>query len=97
MQIAKVIGHAIATAKHPSLIGSRLLVVQPLSSTMQAEGEPLLAVDQLGAAPAQIVLVCLEGRATRMMLGDEHAPVRCCTIGILDQLASEDAACELVK
>ncbi len=84
MQLAKVLGQAIATTKHPALQGARLLVVQPMNGSRQADGDPLIAIDALGAAPMQEVIVCLEGRATRQMLGDEHAPVRCCIVGLCD-------------
>ncbi len=84
MNLAQVIGYATATVKHPSMNGWRLLVVQPMNGSRQADGDPLIAIDALGAAPTQEVIVCLEGRATRQMLGDEHAPVRCCIVGLCD-------------
>ena len=51
MQLAKIIGTATATVKHPSLAGCRLLVVQPLMADRRSpDGDPQLAVDTLGEA-----------------------------------------------
>ena len=50
MQIATVLGHATATVKHPTLTGWRLLLVQMLTRDGKADGEPVLAIDHLGAA-----------------------------------------------
>ena len=49
MQIARVRGHATATVKHPSLEGTKLLACQLLGANGQATGDPVLAVDKLGA------------------------------------------------
>ena len=53
MQIAQVVGQAVATVKHPSMHGWRLLVVQPLAPDGKEDGEPLLAIDNLGARCAR--------------------------------------------
>ena len=50
MQLGRVVGHAVATVKHPSMTGWRLLVAQPLGNNGKPDGEPQLAVDSLGAS-----------------------------------------------
>jgi len=60
--IARVMGHATATVRHASLRGSRLLLVQPLRSLTL---EPLLALDRLGAAPGDAVVITSDGLAAR--------------------------------
>ena len=52
MQLAKVVGQGVATVKHPSMRGWRLLLVQPLTPDGKEDGEPLLAIDNLGAGPS---------------------------------------------
>ncbi|MCI0683686.1 MAG: EutN/CcmL family microcompartment protein [Gemmataceae bacterium] len=84
MQIANVVGHAIATVKHPSMTGWRLLVVQPLTTDGKADGEPQLAVDALGAGTGHRVLICNDGAGTRQMIGHKNSPVRWFVIGICD-------------
>ena len=49
MQLAQVVGHAVSSVKHASLHGWRLLVVQPLTPAGKEDGEPLLAIDNLGS------------------------------------------------
>jgi ethanolamine utilization protein EutN len=68
MQTGTVIGTAIATVKHSSLKGAKLLVVDiEMADGRTSDGNPLLVVDWLGA-----------GR------GDEKTPVRYSVAGIVD-------------
>jgi len=85
MQIAKVIGTATATIKHPSLTGWKLLLVQALAADGESpDGDPMLAVDALGAGSGQRVLVTSDGRSTRELIGDDRTPVRWTVLGICD-------------
>lgn len=85
MQLAFVIGTATATIKHPSLEGRKLLVVQPrLADGRTPDGEPLLAVDGVGAGTGETVLITSDGRGAREMLKREDSPVRWTIIGIRD-------------
>ena len=45
MQLARVTGTVVATQKHETLLGAKLLLVQPLDAGGAARGVPLLAVD----------------------------------------------------
>jgi ethanolamine utilization protein EutN len=85
MQLAHVIGKAVATVKHPSLTGWRLLVVQPLTVDRQPDGEPLLAIDSLGAWPESEVIVSNDGAGARELVGNKNSPVRWMVLGIRDQ------------
>jgi ethanolamine utilization protein EutN len=83
MQLALVIGCATATVRHASMAGSKLLVVQPLAADERsADGEPVLAVDRLGAGRGEVVLITGDGRATREMLDSPATPVRWSVMGI---------------
>ena len=84
MQIGRVVGQAVATVKHPSMQGWRLLVVQPLTGEGKEDGEPLLAIDNLGARWADLVILSGEGGAVRKMMGHNNAPVRWMVLGICD-------------
>src|SRR3970282_1795596 len=53
MQIAKVIGQVVATRKDPTLIGIKLLLVQPLAPDRQPTGRPLVALDSVGAGAGE--------------------------------------------
>ena len=89
MQLGKVIGHATSTVKHSSMNGWKLLVVQTLDAKGGADGEPVLAVDNLGAGAGQRVMITSDGKAVSQMLGDDKSPVRWAVIGTLDGLRGE--------
>ena len=80
-----VIGTATATVRHASLRGWRLLVVQPLLADRRTpDGDPVLAVDALGAGVGETVIVSSDGRSTRELLRSNTTPVRWSVIGIPD-------------
>jgi ethanolamine utilization protein EutN len=84
MQQGRVVGHATATVKHPSLHGWRLLVVQLLTANGAADGEPLLMIDTLGAAVGSLVIASNDGAAARQLVGAKNSPVRWMAIGLCD-------------
>ncbi len=85
MQLAKIIGRATSTIKHPSLAGWRMLVVQPLGTEGRADGEPLLAIDALGAGKSDVVMITSDGTSVREMMRTNNTPVRWAVIGIVDR------------
>jgi ethanolamine utilization protein EutN len=85
MQLAKVIGTATATVKHPSLAGWRMLVVQPYGpDNLTPDGDPLLAVDNLGAGAGMTVIITSDGKSTQQLVKSEKTPVRWNVMGIAD-------------
>lgn len=85
MQLGLVIGTATATVKHRSLEGWKLLLVQLLAADGRSpDGEPVLAVDNLGAGRGERVMLTNDGRYTRELLKDETTPARWSVIGIED-------------
>jgi len=84
MQLASVVGQATSTVKHPSMKGWRLLVVQPLTVEGREDGEPLLAIDKLGAGSAHRVIISNDGAGARELVGDRNSPVRWMVMGICD-------------
>jgi ethanolamine utilization protein EutN len=84
MQMGRVVGHATATVKHPSLSGWRLLVVQLLTPDGGADGEPLLALDSLGAGAGALVVLTNDGAAAREMVGARNSPARWTVLGMSD-------------
>ena len=83
---ARVVGTATSTVKHKSLEGWKLLVAQPLAADGQTpDGDPLLAVDSLGAGVGSLVMLTSDGRGTRELLKSDTTPVRWSVLGIDDQ------------
>lgn len=85
MQIGLVLGTTTSTVKHASLEGWRMLVVQPLMADGQsADGDPVLAVDSLGAGRGERVILTSDGASTRALLKNDTTPVRWCVMGLPD-------------
>jgi ethanolamine utilization protein EutN len=86
MVVGKVIGTAVSTIKHASMRGCKLLVVQPmLADRRTPDGDPLVAVDRLGAGFAEYVLLTSDGGGAREMLQTKATPVRWTVMGIEDE------------
>lgn len=84
MNLGRVIGQATSTVKHPTLDGWRLLVVQPLNNAGQADGDPVMSIDNLGAGRGDTVMISSDGKAVREMMGSNNTPVRWAVIGLQD-------------
>lgn len=87
MQIARVIGTVVATQKHRTFDGAKLMLVQPLNPDDSPRGTALLAIDGVGAGVHERVLIVLEGRAAGEALGRKAAPVDAAIVGIIDTVS----------
>ena len=85
MHLAKVIGTVWATQKVETLVGSRMLVVQPLTHRLKEKGQPLVAVDTVSAAPGQLVFYVASREAAKA-LPNTFNPVDAAIVGIVDHV-----------
>ncbi len=85
MQIGRVVGHATATVKHATLKGWKLLLVQPLLANGGEDGEPLLAIDHLGAGAGSRVILTNDGASVRELVGAKNSPIRWMVCGMCDE------------
>jgi len=92
MLLARVEGNLVATRKHPSLEGWRLIICQPINQTGVAEGLPQVAIDGQGAGLHQRVIISSDGAAARVAVGDPKSPVRWMVIGVVDEIEAGVAA-----
>ncbi|MFH1568306.1 MAG: EutN/CcmL family microcompartment protein [Gemmatimonadota bacterium] len=85
MRLCRVVGHVVASVKHPSLAGRRILVV----SAAPGKGDPSipmqLAVDGVGAGIGCQVMISESGAAGAEITGFKYPPVRSVIVGIVDQ------------
>ena len=86
MLIGMVEGSAVSTVKHRSMEGWKLLIVQPLTEQGAPQGDPLLAIDNLGAGVGVKVVITTDGKGAREMVGDNTSPVRWSVMGLLDEV-----------
>ena len=80
MLLGLVEGNVTTTIKHRSMEGWKVLIVQPLD-----DGDPVLAIDMLGAGHGTKVVISNDGKGTREMVGDPSSPVRWSVIGLVDE------------
>ena len=86
MLIARVIGEVVATRKHPSHEGLKLLLVQPLNLDGSDRGDALVAADAVQAGIGEQVLLTTEGFSAFSSVGRPMAPIETAVIGIIDHV-----------
>lgn len=79
----------VCTRKDEKLVGTKLLVVQPISLDNQApDGKSLVAIDTVGAGEGEIVLV-VSGSSARQTTKTQNTPVDAVIMGIIDSIELE--------
>lgn len=86
MLIGKIIGDIVATRKHGSHEGQKLLYVQLLNLDGTERGTPVLAVDAADAGTGDRVLVTQEGWSAMTSVGRPLSPIDMAVIGVIDQI-----------
>jgi len=92
MILARVIGNAVATIKHPSYEGRTILVLQPVATdTHTPNGKEFLSVDSVQAGIGDLVMASREGNTARQILGTNQDPFHSVIVGIVDQVDDMEA------
>jgi ethanolamine utilization protein EutN len=86
MLIARVLGEVVATQKHASHEGCKLLVVQPLNLDGSDRGDAVVAVDAVDAGVGDRVLLVTEGFSAMTSVGRPQSPIDMAVIGFIDQI-----------
>ena len=89
MTLARVDGVIVSTVCHPSMVGCRTIICQPLDEKGRDEGLPILAIDPHGAGQHEHVLVSTDGSATREYVKDPKSPLRNMILAIVDEPEKE--------
>ena len=89
MKLARVIGTVVATIKHESLNGMKILMIQSLDDDLKEDGEPLAAIDTVQAGPGDLVYWIMKREAS-LALPDPFSPIDAAITGIVDQVNKED-------
>ena len=91
MFIAKVVGSVVSTQKVDTMVGHKLLVIEPYRinpdtrADMVTTGRSLVAIDTMGAGENEYVLV-VQGSSARMTAETKNLPVDTVIIGIVDSV-----------
>ena len=88
MFLGKVIGNVWATQKYESLHTFKLMFVQPINGENENIGEPIIAVDTIGAGPGEIIYYITASEAV-IPLPVDMAPVDASIVGIVDSIHIE--------
>jgi len=83
MIFARVTGTVVCTLKDEKLVGSKLLLVQPVDLAGSPKGNPLVAVDSVGAGEGELVLI-VQGSSARQTTRTEGRPVDAVIFAIVD-------------
>lgn len=89
MFLGRVIGEVVATVKHPSLEGFKILVIDMLATDRTSLGESVLAVDAVDAGVGDFVLVVDEGSSAALVTGLPDPPIRTVVVGVVDEVDAE--------
>lgn len=84
MILGRVVGEVVASQKHASHQGRKLLLVQPTNPDDTERGEPVLALDAVDAGIGDRVLVVQEGFAAMTAAGRKQAPIDMTIVGVVD-------------
>jgi microcompartment protein CcmK/EutM len=102
MFVAKVTGSVVATQKTASMVGQKLLLVEPYrldeqhgadkdgakNASLKATGRTFVAVDTVGAGTGELVLI-VQGSSARLTPETKNLPVDAAIIGIVDSVHLE--------
>lgn len=89
MQLARVLGTVVATVKHDSLVGVRLLVIQPQDHDGKPDGDAIVACDPLQCGPGELV-EWVTGREAALALPVTYSPVDASIVRICDDVNTDD-------
>lgn len=85
MIIGRINGTAVSTIKHDTLASYRMLLVTPTDPAGADTGQPILAIDLVGAGEGELVYLSL-GSSARSAAGNNGMAADAAVVGILDSL-----------
>ena len=86
MLLGKVIGTLVACEVYEGLRGVPLLVVQPLTKSCAAKGEPIVCADSTSMAGPGELVYYEGGREAALALRETFVPVDHTIVGIVDDV-----------
>ncbi len=91
MILARVMGTVVSTRKDPALSGLKLLLAREVDAMFKPAGQPIVAVDAVGAGEGELVLIAA-GSSARLTDATKDRPVDHVICGIVDavEVAGKD-------
>ena len=101
MFVAKVTGSLVSTQKVESMVGHKLMMVEPFrlsqaarkgtARKLETTGRTFVAVDTLGAGVGDFVLIT-QGSSARLTPETKNMPIDTVIVGIVDKVTVEENA-----
>lgn len=88
MIFGRVIGNVVCTRKDEKLVGTKLLLVQPVDLKGSSLGNALVAIDSVGSGEGELVLL-VQGSSARLTRQTESNPVDCTIFAIVDSIEKD--------
>ena len=85
MILGRVVGCVWATAKNATLVGQRLLLIQPLTPELQSTGKPVVCLDATGAGAGEIIYY-VRGKEASFPFLPTELPADTTVVGIVDSI-----------
>lgn len=85
----RIVGRVVASQKDPGLVGVKLLLVQTTDWLGKESGDPVIAVDTVGAGSGEFVFF-VKSREAAMSL-TTVPPVDAAIVGIIDDVTLEES------
>lgn len=91
MFLGRITGSIVATQKVESMVGQKLLIIEPLrvnekdQGNLVPTGRTFVTVDTVGAGEGEVVL-CVQGSSARFTPETKQLPIDAAIIGIVDQV-----------
>lgn len=90
MELGKIVGQVVSTARHPRLPQTTFLLVDIVDANGEVLASGQVAADQIGAGHGELVMLS-RGSSARKIL-DTECPVDLSVVGIVDQITSGRAS-----
>ena len=85
MRLGRVVGRVWASVKVDQFEGVKLLLVQPITAEGTDTGQPLVAVDAVGAGAGETIYWC-RGREASLALLPAEVGTDAAVVGIVDSV-----------
>ena len=97
MFVARVTGSVVSTQKVETMVGYKLLVVEPYRleakkrASLSTTGRTFVAVDMLGAGEGEYVLIT-QGSSARLTPETKGMPIDTVVVGIVDRVTVDQVS-----
>jgi len=86
MYLGRVVGRVWSTVKDPGLEGLRLLIVQPVNSSLEPTGKRIICTDGTGTAGAGELIYWCGGKESSFPFLPKEVPTNTTIVGIVDEV-----------